>query len=158
MTARFDCLAGADTVSLGDIPFSQPLIFYQSVSALVSFLLAMTVFPEVQKRAQAEIDQVVGNDRLPKLSDRMHLPYCKALCKEIHRFVFNGHFYSKRAYVAYAIGRWSPVVPLGVAHSTREHDSYNGYFIPAKSVIIPNQWWAVYQRSGPSEHCDELRF
>lgn len=33
----------------------------------------MALFPEVAKKAQAEIDAVVGNDRLPTFTDREHL-------------------------------------------------------------------------------------
>jgi len=36
--------------------------------------------------AQAEIDAVIGLDRLPTLSDRQSLPYFEALVKEIHRW------------------------------------------------------------------------
>jgi cytochrome P450 len=46
----------------------------------------MTLFPEVQKKAQAEIDAVVGNDRLPSFSDRSQLPYVDALAKEVLRW------------------------------------------------------------------------
>jgi cytochrome P450 len=46
----------------------------------------MTLFPEVQKKAQAEIDAVVGNDRLPSFSDRSQLPYVEALAKEVLRW------------------------------------------------------------------------
>lgn len=45
----------------------------------------MVRFPEVQKRAQAEIDSVVGTDRLPTYTDREILPYTEALLKEILR-------------------------------------------------------------------------
>ncbi len=53
----------------------------------MGFVLAMTRFPEVQKRAQEEIDRVIGGDHLPDVSDRERLPYCAALCKELLRFV-----------------------------------------------------------------------
>ena len=46
----------------------------------------MTLYPEVQKKAQAEIDAVVGPDRLPSFSDRNSLPYIEALVKEIQRW------------------------------------------------------------------------
>jgi len=46
----------------------------------------MTLFPEVQKKAQAEIDAIIGLDRLPILSDRQSLPYMEALVKELHRW------------------------------------------------------------------------
>ena len=52
-----------------------------------SFFLAMVRYPEVQKKAQEEIDRVVGPDRLPTLADRDNLPYMKALCTEVLRWI-----------------------------------------------------------------------
>jgi len=46
----------------------------------------MTLFPDVQKKAQAEIDAVVGPDRLPSFADRDSLPYTEALVKEVFRW------------------------------------------------------------------------
>lgn len=46
----------------------------------------MTLHPEVVKKAQAEIDVVVGNDRLPTFEDREYLPYVDALIKEVLRW------------------------------------------------------------------------
>lgn len=66
----------------------------QTVSAIHSFFLAMTIYPDVQRRAQAEIDAVIGNDRLPTSSDRESLPYVDALVKEVFR--------------------WNPVAPTGM--------------------------------------------
>ena len=43
----------------------------------------MVLYPEVQKKAQAEIDAVVGNDKLPSFQDRDHLPYINAICLEL---------------------------------------------------------------------------
>ena len=48
--------------------------------------MALVLFPQVQKRAQAELDFVVGRDRLPTFSDRPRLPYIVALCKELMRW------------------------------------------------------------------------
>ncbi|KAL4079442.1 cytochrome P450 [Scleroderma citrinum] len=92
-----------------------------TVSAIHSMFLAMTLFPEVQKKAQAEIDAIIGLDRLPTLSDRQSLPYIEALVKEIHR--------------------WHVVLPLvGFPHRVSEDDIHNGYYIPKGSLVIPNQW------------------
>ncbi|XP_072039154.1 cytochrome P450 2B11-like [Amphiura filiformis] len=49
-------------------------------------LLYMLEYPGVQKRVQEEIDSVVGRDRLPKLSDKLSLPYTEAVIHEIQRF------------------------------------------------------------------------
>jgi cytochrome P450 len=46
----------------------------------------MALNPEVVKKAQAELDSVVGNDRLPDFSDRPHLPYIEAIEKEVWRW------------------------------------------------------------------------
>ena len=67
-----------------------------------TFILAMVLYPEVQKKAQAELDSVIGMGRLPGFEDRDRLPYVSALCKEVHR--------------------WHPAGPLGVAHRVMRDD------------------------------------
>jgi cytochrome P450 len=49
------------------------------------FILAMTVFPDKQQKAQQEIDTVVGLNRLPEFSDRSSLPYVEAVLQEVLR-------------------------------------------------------------------------
>ena len=51
------------------------------------------MYPEVQRKAQEQIDAVVGHDRLPSITDFEDLPYVKAIVREA--------------------GRWHNVVPLG---------------------------------------------
>lgn len=46
----------------------------------------MTIYPEVLKKAQAEIDAVVGHERLPTMGDRDALPYVNAICSELLRW------------------------------------------------------------------------
>jgi hypothetical protein len=99
----------------------------------------MTLYPEVQRKAQEEIDRVIGNSRLPDDVEQDDLPYVQAVLKEVLR--------------------WHPVTPLstsllssvqntnttahpGVAHRVTQSDVYEGYFIPAGSIIIPNVWCA----------------
>jgi len=65
----------------------------QSTSTLLIFLLAMVLHPEVQAKAQADIDRVVGKDRLPDFDDRPALPYVDAILRETMR--------------------WYPVFPIG---------------------------------------------
>ncbi|KAF8576043.1 cytochrome P450 [Ramaria rubella] len=84
------------------------------------FIFAMALFPEKQKKAQDEIDQIVGSERFPNIDDRSSLPYVDALINEVLR--------------------WHPIAPMGVAHRTAQDDYYNGYFIPAGSLVIPNTW------------------
>ena len=42
--------------------------------------------PDVQRKAQAEIDAIVGQDQLPDFSDRAKLPYVNAIVKETLRW------------------------------------------------------------------------
>jgi cytochrome P450 len=80
----------------------------------------MTVSPEVQKRAQEEIDRVVGTDRLPTVADRENLPYVDAVVKEVLR--------------------WHPVAPMGLPHTSTEDDICNGYLIPKGAMLFANVW------------------
>lgn len=52
-----------------------------TVSSLMSFVLGMVLHPEVQQKAQEEIDRVIGSDRLPSHSDRENLPYVDGIVK-----------------------------------------------------------------------------
>ncbi|TCD67636.1 hypothetical protein EIP91_012201 [Steccherinum ochraceum] len=57
-----------------------------TTAALQSFLVAMVLYPEVQRKAQAELDAVVGQHRPPAFDDRGSLPYVEALIKETLRW------------------------------------------------------------------------
>ena len=46
----------------------------------------MALYPEAQRKAQAEIDAVVGPHRLPDFDDRLSLPYINAIVKESMRW------------------------------------------------------------------------
>ncbi|WQF86947.1 Putative cytochrome P450 [Colletotrichum destructivum] len=91
-----------------------------TVSSIASFFLAMMVYPEVQQKAQEEIDRVVGQDRLPNAHDRERLPYIDAIVKELMR--------------------WNPIGPMGLPHSSTEDDVFEGYFIPKGAMVMPNIW------------------
>ena len=56
-----------------------------TVSANSSFFLLMSLHPEVQRKAQEEIDRVVGHDRLPRAQDRKDLPFVDAVMREVMR-------------------------------------------------------------------------
>jgi len=89
-------------------------------ATLLNFILAMVQNSAIQKKAQAEIDAVVGSLRLPAFSDRLHLPYVNALIKELTR--------------------WKVALPLGVPHMCREDIQYKEYFLSKATVLIPNVW------------------
>ncbi|TEB34027.1 cytochrome P450 [Coprinellus micaceus] len=106
--ARISCAsgyaAGADT----------------TVSSATGLLLVLAMHPEVQKRAQIEVDSATGGKRLPLMGDREKLPYVNALVKEL--------------------GRWYTVVPLGLAHVAAEDAEYDGYLIPKGTFVMTNSW------------------
>ena len=47
----------------------------------------MSHYPDVYRKAQEEIDRIIGHERLPDLSDRGSLPYLEALVMELYRHV-----------------------------------------------------------------------
>ena len=47
----------------------------------------MMHYPDVYRKAQEEIDRVIGRERLPDLTDRGSLPYLEALVMELYRYV-----------------------------------------------------------------------
>ncbi|KAM5544308.1 hypothetical protein V8D89_001968 [Ganoderma adspersum] len=85
-----------------------------------AFFLTMALHPEVQKKAQQELDAIVGTERLPDFSDRPSLPYVNAIVKELLR--------------------WHPATPMGVPHRILADDEYNGHIIPAGATIFVNIW------------------
>jgi hypothetical protein len=57
----------------------------QTVCVMESFILAMVQYPDVYKKAQEEIDRVIGNERLLTINDRPFLPYFDCILKEVLR-------------------------------------------------------------------------
>lgn len=53
---------------------------------MYTWFLAMVLYPEVQRKAQEELDRVVGPNRLPDFSDYDSLPYINAMAKETMRW------------------------------------------------------------------------
>jgi Cytochrome P450 len=107
----------------------------QSATVLTSFILAMVLYPEIQKKAQKELDAVVGTDRLPTFEDRAQLPYVSALCQEIQR--------------------WRPVLPMAIPHVLSSDDIYKGYFLSKGSLVVGNSWYvlrASYQWGSSFSH------
>ncbi|KAM5318067.1 cytochrome P450 1B1 isoform 2-T8 [Glossophaga mutica] len=89
-------------------------------TALQWLLILFTRYPDVQARVQAELDQVVGRDRLPCLEDQPRLPYVMAFLYEAMRF--------------------SSFVPVTIPHATTANTSLLGYHIPKDTVVFVNQW------------------
>ncbi|KII85199.1 hypothetical protein PLICRDRAFT_116720 [Plicaturopsis crispa FD-325 SS-3] len=87
---------------------------------LQTLILALTAFPEAQRKAHEEIDRVVTWEHLPTLEDFAQLPYIQAVVKEAHR--------------------WRPVAPLGVPHAATADEEFGGFLIPKGSTIFVNTW------------------
>ncbi|OCH90315.1 cytochrome P450 [Obba rivulosa] len=93
------------------------------------FLMAMLLFPETMRKAQVELDRVLGADgkTIPSFSHMTELPYCAALVKEVFR--------------------WHPAAPGGFPHYSDVEDEYKGYTINAKTMVIPCLWNMHYDES-----------
>ena len=108
-----------------------------------ALFLAMALYPEVQRKAQAEIDAVVGPDRLPDFEDRHFLPYINAIVKETRRWHLVsplGKFFYHHIYT---------ILPHfeAIPHTATNDDEYDGYYIPKGTTVFGNSWlvqWITY--------------
>ncbi|KAK6199107.1 hypothetical protein LQW54_010089 [Pestalotiopsis sp. IQ-011] len=94
-----------------------------TATTINNWTLAMALNPEAMRKAQEEIDHVVGPDRLPTWEDEQNLPYVRAMIKETLR--------------------WRPVNKFGMYHAASEDSWYGDYFIPKDAVVVLN-WWAIH--------------
>ncbi|KAI0076208.1 cytochrome P450 [Panus rudis PR-1116 ss-1] len=81
-------------------------------------ILYLGCYPDIQRRAQDEIDNFIGPGRMPSLHDFDHLPYSQAVVKEIIRIF--------------------PPVPLAAPHATVSDEVVDGYRIPKGSTVFLN--------------------
>ncbi|KAL1742446.1 cytochrome P450 [Schizophyllum fasciatum] len=108
-----------------------------TVVTLLNFTLAMLDNPEMQRRAQAELDAVLGPleaadgspGQLPTFADEPQLPFITALLRESTRY--------------------KPVTPVSISHAYTgtEPDIYQGYAIPPGSIVIPNVWSMMHDEA-----------
>ncbi|KAF7317185.1 Aldolase-II domain-containing protein [Mycena chlorophos] len=91
-----------------------------TVSAIMTFFLAMALYPAVQRKAQMEIDTLLGiseaGSAIPTFEQKGSLPYIEAIFREVLR--------------------WRPVIPLSLLHATSTEDVYNGYYIPKAPPLM----------------------
>ena len=95
----------------------------QSGSVLATFVLMMVRNPDVQRKAQAEVDWVTAGRWVPGMKDRHLFPYVNCLIKELFRI--------------------NPVVHL-VPHSLIADDVFEGYRIPKGTWVMANMWYADF--------------
>ncbi|EJF59311.1 cytochrome P450 [Dichomitus squalens LYAD-421 SS1] len=98
-------------------------------STVLTCLMAMALHPDKLRKAQAELDEIVGTERMPKISDKVNLPYVNAVIKETMR--------------------WHPALPLSIARCTSDDDVYEGYDIPKGTIVMPNVWSIAFAKIGP---------
>ncbi|XP_030594643.1 cytochrome P450 2U1 [Archocentrus centrarchus] len=105
-------------------------------------LLYMVIYPDIQDKVQAEIDEVVGKHRVPSLTDKGSLPFTEATIMEVQRMTV--------------------VVPLAIPHMASETTEFRGYTIPKGTVIFANLWsvhrdptvWDDADRFNPARFLD----
>ena len=68
------------------MPVSLVSSAFKTVAVLSSFFYLMETHPEIQRRAQAEVDSVTGGNRLPIPDDEKSMPFVTAMIKDILRW------------------------------------------------------------------------
>ncbi|KIK58930.1 hypothetical protein GYMLUDRAFT_202199 [Collybiopsis luxurians FD-317 M1] len=106
-----------------------------SAVVIKTFFLMMARHPEIQRKAQNEIDAVVGHDRLPNWKDHERLPYVRQIIDEVLRI--------------------NPSAPL-IPHGIDQDDVYNGYWIPKDSWVVVNNW-AIFHDPQRHRNPEEFR-
>ena len=91
-----------------------------TAATMMSFLLALVMHPEWQQKLHLAVDAVVPPTRIPTFEDIPQLPLARAMAKETLR--------------------WRPVTAGGLPHQLTKDDVYDGFFLPAGTIVHPNQW------------------
>ncbi|XP_023558420.1 cytochrome P450 2D17-like [Octodon degus] len=81
-------------------------------------LLLMILHPDVQRRVQQEIDEVIGQGRRPEMADQARMPFTNAVVHEVQRF--------------------ADIAPLGFPHMTSCDVEVQGFVIPKGTTLITN--------------------
>ena len=86
-------------------------------NTLIWCIVYMLNYPDVLRKVQAEIDEVLGRHKTPCMRDKQNMPFVEATIMEIQR---------------------ADIVPLGVPHSVLEDVEFRGYAIPKGTTVITN--------------------
>jgi cytochrome P450 len=101
-----------------------------TISASSSFFRLMNLHPKAQRKAQVEINSVIGHDRLPNAQDRKDLTYVDAIMREVLRFHPVAPFGESQYKVPLGLFTYA----LGLPHRIKEDDVYEG-MLPSGVVI-----------------------
>lgn len=110
----------------------------KTLSTISFCLLSLLDNPNIVKIAQEELDSITDCNRLPNFQDETLTPYLGAVIKEVLRYwsVVPLGKINRLFSLRPSILPWI----LGVPHLTHTEDDYNGFRIPAESMILPNAW------------------
>ncbi|CAK8696052.1 unnamed protein product [Clavelina lepadiformis] len=114
-----------------------------TATAVCWIVLYLCKYPDVQKKMQQEIDDVIGQSGVPKISLMDRFPYTRAVIQEVTRI--------------------RPIVPLNVPHRASRDATLMGYHIPKGAIILTNIWaihhdenrWPEPEVFRPKRHLDE---
>jgi cytochrome P450 len=104
-------------------------------AALNTAILYLSANPDIQYKAQQEIDRIMESSRSPTFNDEQALPYIRAIVKETLRM--------------------RPVTSIGTPHYTTAPITYKNTYIPTNSVVCLQQYPIHYN---PTVFPDPLRF
>ena len=111
---------------------------------MISFIFLMALYPDAQRKAQAEIDEVMGPNgaRLPEVSELKSLPYLRAILKEVLRYAPVANI-GKDTLVPYDGAFLMHPFHLNTAlpHRVIREDEYQGFRIPKDATVIANVWY-----------------
>uniref|UniRef100_A0AAT9UTP2 Cytochrome P450 3637B1 n=1 Tax=Maconellicoccus hirsutus TaxID=177089 RepID=A0AAT9UTP2_MACHI len=89
----------------------------ESTGKTIQFIfMYVAMNEEIQNKLHNEIDEIIGKERYPELSDRINMPYLEATIYEGMRI--------------------NPIAPIGVAHRVTENTNFKGYFFEKDTLII----------------------
>ncbi|KAH6965879.1 cytochrome P450 [Fusarium venenatum] len=123
--------------SLDDIKGAAGAVFIAGAdttwATCVIFVLNMVLHPEIQKKAQDELDAVIGPGKLPEFSDRSYLPYIEHIVQEIYRYTPIDKYTRKIVY---------RMLTMRIPHKSLHDDVYQGMFIPKgyRTVVYANSY------------------
>ncbi|CAH1786746.1 unnamed protein product [Owenia fusiformis] len=85
--------------------------------SIYAFVHMMVTHPDLQKRIQAQIDDVIGSQRTPTTADKHKLPLLEATIHETLRYISH--------------------LPFALPHETKKETSLGGYALPNKTQVWP---------------------
>ncbi|KAI0773279.1 cytochrome P450 [Trametes elegans] len=97
--------AGSDTVRTRILPV---------------MIMAAATHPKLQAKVQAQLDAVVGRDRLPTFAHQAQLPEVYAYTQALHK--------------------WRPMTPMGFMHTSTKDITWKNYMIPAGTEVLASHW------------------